>query len=439
MGRFTVNSQVKPVTIMKCESRKLMNVQGLEPLPDGTLPDGAQEAMRDAVRRILETKVFQRAPRLSSLLRYICAQGLEGGNPAKLTEHEIGVAVFGRKPGYNPMEDNIVRSTARLLRQRLADYYEGEGKSEPWRIEIPKGRYVPEFAPALGAQAPPPPKPLDSRRKWISLAAAGACAAAAIAGISQSAGSPPDRLSQMWRMLLDPAKRTIIVVADTALVLAQDYLGRDFELGEYFSGAWKQSVTARAQGQWYIDSMVNRRYTGLVDADFAFQVARRPEVKGVDVVVRFARDLSIQDARGANLLVVGAAHANPWIAVMERQANFRIHHNQQTHDFHAINRRPREAEPAQWESKAPELIFSLISFLRKPDGDGHALLLQGASIAGTECAIDHVCRSEKFENLMKKVTAGAAQVSHFEALLQTSSLGGNSAAGELLSSRVYRD
>jgi hypothetical protein len=51
---------------------------------------------------------FQRSPRLRELLLYICERAIQN-RPQDLREQQIGCGVFGRKPEYNPGEDNIVR------------------------------------------------------------------------------------------------------------------------------------------------------------------------------------------------------------------------------------------------------------------------------------------------------------------------------------------
>lgn len=50
--------------------------------------------------------------------------------------------VFGRGPDFDPAVDAIVRVDAGRLRARLRDYYEGEGRNDPLRIDIPKGGYA---------------------------------------------------------------------------------------------------------------------------------------------------------------------------------------------------------------------------------------------------------------------------------------------------------
>src|SRR5262249_47259962 len=64
-----------------------------------------------------------------------------------------GVEFFRRDPDYDPKKDPIVRVEIHRLRRRLVDYYSREGSNDPWRIDLPKGAYVPlirksEEAPA---------------------------------------------------------------------------------------------------------------------------------------------------------------------------------------------------------------------------------------------------------------------------------------------------
>jgi hypothetical protein len=69
------------------------------------------------------------------------------GKTAEISEHQIGVHVFGRRPGYHPGEDNIVRNYARQLRHRLDQYFLEEGRQEELRLSIPRGKYVPVYSP----------------------------------------------------------------------------------------------------------------------------------------------------------------------------------------------------------------------------------------------------------------------------------------------------
>jgi len=74
----------------------------------------------------------------------VCRCALDN-KPEGATEQQVGICVYDRPPGYNPNEDNIVRSQARLLRLKLEHHFANEGKEEAILITIPKGRYLPAF------------------------------------------------------------------------------------------------------------------------------------------------------------------------------------------------------------------------------------------------------------------------------------------------------
>src|SRR5271156_2232562 len=99
------------------------------------------------LQRVLASPGFARNERMSRFLRFIVERHLEGRD-GELKESLIGIEVFGRKPGFDPQQDSIVRSEAARLRARLAEYYAIEGKSDSLVIELPKGGYAPRFRKA---------------------------------------------------------------------------------------------------------------------------------------------------------------------------------------------------------------------------------------------------------------------------------------------------
>src|SRR4051812_36916103 len=93
---------------------------------------------------VLRAPAFERSERLQRFLRYICELTLSGES-GRINEYLIGSEVFRKGADYNPNEDSIVRRQAHTLRQKLQDYYTGEGNDHTVRIELPVGRYVPVF------------------------------------------------------------------------------------------------------------------------------------------------------------------------------------------------------------------------------------------------------------------------------------------------------
>jgi hypothetical protein len=112
----------------------------------------------DLVRRVAASTTFEKSFRLRTFFLYVSRCGVEG-RPEAATEQQIGIHVFGRPPGYNPNEDNIVRSQARLLRLKLEHHFAHEGKDEAYTISIPKGQYLPVFEKRIVPEAPEPVAP----------------------------------------------------------------------------------------------------------------------------------------------------------------------------------------------------------------------------------------------------------------------------------------
>src|SRR5271155_1081646 len=107
------------------------------------------------VERVLTSNQFKASLRLREFLRYVANCAVNQA-PEAATEQQIGVHVFNRVPGYNSSEDSIVRTHARLLRQKLAEYFSNEGCGEPIIIEVPKGHYLPIFRPRDSEPSPTP-------------------------------------------------------------------------------------------------------------------------------------------------------------------------------------------------------------------------------------------------------------------------------------------
>lgn len=132
--------------------------------------------------RILASKGFATAGRLSRLLRHVVEKTL-AGQADQLKEYSVGVEVFDRDDKYDPRLDSIVRVEAGRLRSRLDEYYNGEGAASPIRISLPRGGYVAQFETRESTPAPVPvPVVAQKGRAWAAwpLTAGLICAVAAM-------------------------------------------------------------------------------------------------------------------------------------------------------------------------------------------------------------------------------------------------------------------
>lgn len=141
-----------------------------------------QACIRAQLARILSSVRFRDSARMSAFLTFVVEKTLSGAE-AEVKESLIGIEVYNRSADFDPQTDSIVRVEASRLRSKLRDYYLEEGAAEQWRIELPKGTYVPVFRriagedggaasplePVLPPDQPKPEAPVQPharRRRW---------------------------------------------------------------------------------------------------------------------------------------------------------------------------------------------------------------------------------------------------------------------------------
>ena len=130
------------------------------------------EDIREALAKVLASPDFASAGRLGPFLAHLVNTAL-AGQTGRLKESVLGIEFFDRGSGYDPRLDPVVRIEARRLRLRLEKYYASEGASDPVRIDLPKGGYVPDFVSVV-------PESTPGRRRWaywLSVAMTVLCAA----------------------------------------------------------------------------------------------------------------------------------------------------------------------------------------------------------------------------------------------------------------------
>lgn len=123
---------------------------------------GNPEAIREQVKRILSCRDFDASERNRRFLEYVVEETIEG-RAERIKAYSIATSVFGRNESFDPQQDAIVRIEAGRMRRSLEHYYLTSGLSDPIRISIPIGSYVPSFslpqaeADAQQASSPAPP------------------------------------------------------------------------------------------------------------------------------------------------------------------------------------------------------------------------------------------------------------------------------------------
>jgi hypothetical protein len=416
------------------------------------------------IQRIAATPGFARSARLSSFLMYVCRQYLIGKG-AGLNEQNIGEAVFERTVGYDPREDNIVRSHASRLRLRLESYFREEGASETLRLSIPRGSYVPVFERV--EVGPPPdtsdlhtavteishrklsvaPMPATSARKNYRFAIIGLSLAAVLAAIfayyrsdllSSRRGTPTHKL---WSQMFRNDQNTLIVPADTSLVIAKLIAGRSVNLAQYASGRYRSDADCdKPCDRHLLQEVESRRYTSMADLEFAAALSRLPEALPDRTQIRYVRDLQLKDLKESNLILVGSLEADPWLSLIEQQMNFVLHDKASDGVLRVENRQLKSGEKSEYlyDGRDPQHRgLATIAFLPNLSGNGNLLVVQGFTLAGTEAAAEFVTNTRDFDTLFQSFAGGTARLPHFEILLETMDVNGMGSRPNVLAWHIH--
>jgi hypothetical protein len=322
-------------------------------LPSGSVAEREHPGLEEdprwlLARRIASSKGFAKSRFLTSFILYICEKHLLQLTD-EITEQQIGEHVFRRPRGYNPGEDNIVRNYARLLRQRLEEYFSGEGIDEPIRIVVPRGKYVPVFieentlveSSRLAEIVPQTPKPPTAeapaptliqpvpivRSSWAlrALCAALFLALIVVSLIRTGTKHPTGAADRFWSGFFSPTRDTLLVPADSGLAIYQDLTKKRISLAEYASREYeKHTLSPLGVDPAIVNELGSRRYTSVVDLHLVSTISQLPAVVKDRLKVRYAREITLDDLKQSNVILLGSFHANPWVELFQKDMNFRF-------------------------------------------------------------------------------------------------------------------
>ncbi len=438
-----------------------------KPLSTDVLADQTstqRAAYWELAQRIASSEIFARSEFLPKFLLYICDRRLSG-RTHEITEQQIGERVFGRPAGYSPGEDNIVRNYAGQLRKRLELYYERVGKDDAVCISIPRGGYVPVFQPrnTIGEALQPNPRPLEplpveekpveplsfppaatsSNRNWLmfALGVAVCTVVFATALLAYHALSPGPRYSTshlLWSSLFSSNQDTFIVPADSGLGILQNLTEEPAALADYANGKYLSSVHSREMDEGNLDDLRTQRYTSIADLTITARLARLPEVIPNRFVMRYARDLRMDDLRNGNAILLGAIHTDPWVSLLQQHLNFQFVCEKQVNECRIVNLQPAPGERPTYASPAADpsqQTFAVIAFIPNLSRSGHLLLIGGLNMAGTQAAADMLLDSESIQPILQKARRPDGSLQSFELLVETSSLGAEALPSRIIAAR----
>lgn len=432
----------------------------------------ADDPRWQTAQRVVASRHFVRSRLLAKFLLYIVAETLED-RKANITEHRIGVLVFDRPPSYSSINDNIVRTYARQLRRRLAEYFAGEGKDEPLQIQIPLGGYVPVFETAAprctdqqtlrtGEAVSDAAEPMEHaaqetgahvlRSKWKRYTTLGVALAAYSATLVlatwlavhwQRTGLPAGPFSNpakpLWTALFGGPGNCYIVPSDAGFNILEDLSHHPLPLANYMKGSYLEMPLPPIDDHSSED-LRSQQFSSFTDMQIVMGLARLPEFNPERAILRFPRQLQLDDLKDANVILLGSMSSNPWAEIAENSANFRIVNDEAMQAATIVNTRPEPGEAASYQSHWNEPsheTYAIIAYLPNLGGNGHILMLQGLDVAGTQAAAETLMHPETIASVLRKATRPDGSLRSFEILLRSRSIASGSAGADVIGSRIY--
>jgi hypothetical protein len=394
------------------------------------------------IERVISSSQFRSSLRLREFLIYIAECALKG-TPEAATEQQIGVHVFHRPPGYNSSEDSIVRTHARLLRQRLAEYFSTEGAAEATIIEVPKGHYLPTFRLRQSEPAPAPfPLPAET----------------VVSPASETIAPPAVRKWDYWKSTplgLALGVLLVLVTGGSAFLAARAWPKQapgksaiDAFWAPFLSG--DPPVVIYSNARFLGDSKTGLRYapagstepvvdnyTGIGELASVYELTRLFDAHHTTFVLKRSLLVTWDEAKMRNLIFIGSPAENPSLRVVPALRDFTLTATPQYAGF--VNNHPRPGEPQVYSRPEHPLTmdYAVIALAPGMQSGKRTLMFSGLTTLGTQAAVEYASRKESLAELLRLVSSPAGEIKPFEALLAVTLEGGVPLQSKLVSTRVH--
>ena len=393
------------------------------------LPEVSPHEIEVELQAILRSNSFERSEKLQNFLKFICELTLRGEG-SRINEYLIGSEVFRRGAGYSPSEDSVVRRQAHTLRQKLHEYYGGEGSTHALRIELPVGRYVPNFRrmkedihdeAEVTAPGPPPgiAKGYSPRRMmmWMAMAGAALLAGGYFWGTASAVPASP-RLAvesatrEIWGPWMDAGRPAVICFSTpmTAIIkhfeqpLPPDTQPKRFRAHPADEQIYRQSFQTPAGGAFYFTPAVNQTKVGEAVAEV--QLSAILTRLRVPVRTTQSRFVSWEDLRSDNMILLGHDEDNKWLDPLLDKAPFRLTRSVGKRQRAIVNVNPRPGEATEYtinyaaDEREGDQEFALISMLPGMTPGQKLLLVSGLNAQATQAATEFLAAEQSLAQLL---------------------------------------
>lgn len=268
---------------------------------------------------------FRKSPSIRALLLFLWRH-----RGSQLSEYSIATEALGRKADFDPRTDATVRVHVARLRQKLKEFYEGEGSDFPLRLSIPLGSHDLKAGPVPLLQPVPVRRALDLRWLWPGTALVFLLAATGLYLENRSLAeklrqdTSSRALPRFWQNFTGNRKPTGLFLPtpvfyewdqnETRLKI-RDTLANEFT--DYSRSAELLPFIKR----WGTPRLM-QNYTVTSDTFAAIKLAQYFERKGIPVTVGATADLDIESFGDRNIILIGTPATNSHIGRLMEKTHF---------------------------------------------------------------------------------------------------------------------
>lgn len=435
---------------------------------DDVLPEEAK-LKRELIQRILHSESFRSAQMLQHLLMYL-TENAKGGESGALKEYSIGVEALGRKADFDPKLDPIVRVQMHRLRQKLKEYYSGEGRSDPLLLEVPKGHYVPTFQRAdvqataeilpaepdtnsvlldIKEQVPLAPLPAEAnpqrvlRSGVLTLLIVGAFVCGILGAYlwmkseatTASFENASNPVQAFWSQFLGNDRAPIIGYPDAVFLLDESN-----DLFRFRQGATDQRgslVTPDVIQQFAANPTLATKagplyyengYTGTGELQSVAMLSSLFARMGVKPTIKCSRDITTADLEQHDVILLGSPFQNTAVAQLPTVGDF-VFDNPEAHRelwrARILNLHTRANEDSKYQTQRDSTTgvlkadYGLVSIVQGVVPGIHIAILGGLDTTGTQGVTRFAVSPEavaKMKNAMSSLESG--RISGFQALIK---------------------
>ena len=210
----------------------------------------------------------------------------------------------------------------------------------------------------------------------------------------------------LWAQIFEQNRTTLIVPSDSGLGILQNLTGHLVNLEEYANGTYLNDMgPLPAVSIDNLNDLRRQRYTGLAELKITSMLTQLPEYVKDQSQIRYARSLTAEDLKSANVILLGSSHTNPWVALFDKELNFKLTYLSEINRSFVLNENPTGMELKQYSNGVDDTAnrtYGTIDYLPNLDGTGHVLIIQGLNMAATQASAEILFKSVAMKPVLEQ-------------------------------------